>query len=135
MEEPTDIKIPILTDFALPSAVTVDQLSDPSHPVNDKAISGKREGKCCMIGKDFYIATGAQAASPWVKQPSAIDLFRLRPVYGTMAITHRDIADTEATNEITVVAHPSGTDTLNPPATPQPVGASSYGGTIKSQAI
>lgn len=37
------------------------------------------------------------------------------PAYGTMAITQRDTNDASP-NVITVAAHPSGTSTLNPPA-------------------
>ena len=44
-------------------------------------------------------------------------IHKIRPVYGTMTITQHDINDT-VPNQISVAAHPSGTDTMNPPSVP-----------------
>lgn len=56
---------------------------------------------------------------------------RIRPVYGTMAITQRDINDTNPANQVTVVAHPSGNDTMNPPVIPVADGPGPFGGYYK----
>ena len=61
---------------------------------------------------------GFSKASPNVDATKA-KLNKIRPVYGTMAITQRDINDPQP-NQIIVAAHPSGSDTLNPPAIPVP---------------
>ena len=70
----------------------------------------------------------------WSKDENATILAALnktRPVYGTMAITQSDINDTNPANQVTVVAHPSGNDTLNPPALPVADGAGPFGGYYK----
>lgn len=53
------------------------------------------------------------------------------PKQGTMAITQKDNNDT-TTNTISVTAHPSGTDTLNPPVAKLGVGVTSGGGYYKT---
>lgn len=57
-----------------------------------------------------------------------------RPVFGTMAITQRDTNDGTPFN-IVVAAHPSGNDTLNPPATPVTAGPGPFGGYYKMTAF
>lgn len=58
------------------------------------------------------------------------DAHKTRPVYGTMAITQQDINDS-LPNQISIIAHPSGTDTLNPPATPVVAGPGPFDGFYK----
>ena len=54
----------------------------------------------------------------------------ITPAYATMAITKSDVSDTNPQNTIAVVAHPGGTDVLNPPAS-LPSGSTSGGGYYK----
>ncbi len=74
-----DETTPILFEVSQPSStLTVNNLLDVEHPVNNKGMSGKRKGMGCMIGSDLYIAEGSSASSTW-------SLFR-RATQGRMAI-------------------------------------------------
>lgn len=57
-----------------------------------------------------------------------------RPVFATMAITQRGPNDASPFT-ISVAAHPSGTDTLNPPAAPVAAGPGPFGGFYKLTAF
>lgn len=72
--------------------------------INVDASDGKYTATFTVIGGTIQVI-----------EPSAITA--IRPVYGTMAITQRDIND-GSPNNITVLAHPSGNSTLNPPSAP-----------------
>lgn len=61
---------------------------------------------------------------------TAADFRRIRPVYGTMTITQRDSND-PSPNVLTVAAHPSGNDTMNPPSAPVTAGPGPFGGYYK----
>lgn len=62
---------------------------------------------------------------------SPSEVRKTRPVYGTMAITQADVNDTNPENTITVAAHPSGSDVMNPPAAPVTAGPGPFGGYYK----
>ena len=51
----------------------------------------------------------------------------VQSIYGGMAITQRDAGDPDP-HTISAVAHPSGDDTMNPPASPVAVGPGPFGG-------
>lgn len=59
---------------------------------------------------------------------------KVRPVYASMAITQRDTNDASP-NTLIVAAHPSGNDTLNPPAAPVTAGPGPFGGYYKVTAF
>lgn len=66
MQTTTRLNTPVLTEIAQPSLnVTLADLSDVDHPVNNKALSGKREGMCCMIDGFIYVASDSNPSSPW----------------------------------------------------------------------
>jgi len=52
---------------------------------------------------------------------------KIRPVYASMTITQRDTGD-PSPNNISIVAHPSGTDILNPLSAPVTAGPGPFGG-------
>lgn len=66
MQTTTRINTPVLTEIAQPSSnLFLIDLSNADHPVNNKALSGKREGMSCMIDGVIHVATGSNASDPW----------------------------------------------------------------------
>ena len=64
---------------------------------------------------------------------SAAELRKIRPAYGSMGILQRDVGDADP-YQIVALAHPSGTDRLNPPGAPMPAGPGPFGGYYKVDA-
>lgn len=62
-----DRKTPVLTRLVEPSELSVSDLSDSTHPVNDSSASGKTNGMACLIGSDIYLASGSDPEDTWVK--------------------------------------------------------------------
>lgn len=61
---------PILTQLTEPAKFTTEwDLSNPSHIINDKNRSGKREGASIMIGDYIYVATGCEPSDRWIRMP------------------------------------------------------------------
>lgn len=66
MQTTTRINTPVLTELAQPSnALTLSDLNNPEHPVNIKALSGKRIGMGCLINELLYMAQGNNPSDLW----------------------------------------------------------------------
>lgn len=127
------INVPKLTELAVQdTSLAIGDLANPEHPVNLKGLSGKRAGMGVMVGEVIYLATGSLPTSPWAPIKEELALDRTRAAYAAMTITQRDVNDPDPYN-IAVVAHPSGTDTLDPVAGLHPVGDGPIGGYYRVQ--
>lgn len=61
-----DSKLPALVQLAEPTKIlTLADLQDVDHVINNKSLSGKREGAAVMIGGTLYVAKGSTPSSPW----------------------------------------------------------------------
>ncbi|ARB11264.1 hypothetical protein HOR87_gp49 [Marinomonas phage CB5A] len=60
-----DRKTPVLTRIVQPSGLTLEDLADTSHPVNEKSMSGKSAGMGLMIGDSVFVATGSGTDDAW----------------------------------------------------------------------
>ncbi|QZI86098.1 hypothetical protein PODOV006v2_p0004 [Vibrio phage 15E36.1] len=66
MQAITRTNTPVLFELAQPSiTLKVEDLSNLNHPVNIKALSGKREGMACMVGGVIYKSTGSNPSDVW----------------------------------------------------------------------
>lgn len=71
-------KTPALTSLSILDAnITVDNLQDVEHIVNDKSISGKRAGMGIMIGGAIYLALGPKNADKWIQVNADADLLEV----------------------------------------------------------
>jgi len=129
------INVPKLVELAVQDDdLFISDLENPEHPVNIKGTSGKRAGMGVMIGDFIYVSTGSTPTAPWVALKEEVALDRTRASYAAMTITQRDVNNPDPYN-ITVAAHPSGTDTLDPIVGVQPVSNGPIGGYYRVQEL
>jgi len=66
---------PVVSRVFLPDpSLTVQNLEDPLHPVNDSSFSGKCDGAVVRIGGRNYVAVGQSTGAPWVKEADVADI-------------------------------------------------------------
>lgn len=62
-----DRKTPALSRIAHNSNLTVADLADLEHPVNEVSLSGKSAGMGLIIDGSIYVAEGSDPSSPWLR--------------------------------------------------------------------
>lgn len=106
------------------SYVPYSELEDTQSSVNDSQRSGKCSG--CSVYTVLPNGLGAVALARGSKTTDGWDYLssgaNTEPAYASVGITQRDVND-PIPKEITLSAHSSGTDTLNPPVGPIAIGA------------